>query len=96
MIRENDTYKLMGFAKSHVAGKKYDAILWNKRAGRERRVPFGDAHYEHYRDSTGVGLWSHRDHGDVGRRANYRRRHGGEGDRSNFPNSGYWAYHCLW
>jgi hypothetical protein len=96
MIRENATYKLIRFVKSDKAGKKYTAVLKNKKTGGEKRVHFGASAYEQYRDTTGVGAWSHKNHLDEGRRSNYRSRHAGEGNESNFPNAGYFAYHTLW
>lgn len=60
-----------------VAGpgrKKYTAIV------KGRRVSFGHRDYEHYRDAVpkrlGGGKWSHKDHRNTSRRANYRKRHG--------------------
>jgi hypothetical protein len=54
---------------------KYTAIFSDG-----RRVHFGHAGYEQYKDSVprrlGGGLWSHRDHGDKERRARYRARAG--------------------
>jgi hypothetical protein len=56
--------------------KKYVAVLKDG-----KRVSFGHQDYEHYKDSVprsmGGGIWSHLDHRDAGRRANYRSRHGG-------------------
>lgn len=55
--------------------KKYRAYLSNGKT-----VQFGDTRYEHYKDITpkslGGGLWTHQNHLDKFRRANYRKRHG--------------------
>ena len=46
---------------------KYTAII------KDKKVNFGDKRYEHYHDK--IGLYSHLDHNDKKRRANYRKRH---------------------
>ena len=56
IIKDPKNYALLKFARSKTRGKKYDAILRNKRTLREKRVPFGAIGYEQYRDSTGLGL----------------------------------------
>ena len=38
-------------------------------------VHFGHSAYEQFKDSTGAEAWSHKDHGDEKRRANYHKRH---------------------
>tara|TARA_A100001015_G_C14678647_1_gene589810 strand:- start:66 stop:293 length:228 start_codon:yes stop_codon:yes gene_type:complete len=38
---------------------------------------FGDSRYEQYKDSTGLGIYSHLDHMDKTRRSNYYKRHSG-------------------
>jgi len=94
MKKENETYKLLRFEKSKRAGKKYDAVLRNKKTGGEKRVPFGATGYENYGDKTGLGLY--KGTGDLEQRKRYRARHRGEGDESNFPNPGFFAYNYLW
>jgi hypothetical protein len=96
MIRENSEFKLLRFEKSKNPDKKYDAIVLNKKSGRERRIGFGARGYENYADRSGLGLYKNVSHGDKERRDRYRQRHPGEGDNSNFPNPGFWAYHVLW
>lgn len=46
---------------------KYTAIIGDK------RVNFGDKRYQQYHDK--IGSYSHLDHNDKQRRANYRKRH---------------------
>lgn len=102
IIEHPEDYTLVGFERSKVSGKKYDAILRNKktlkgqRHGRAvvRRVPFGAVGYEQYRDSTGKGLYTHVNHGDPKRRRNYRTRHHGENKRKF--SSGYFSWKYLW
>ena len=102
IIEHPEDYKLVGFERSHVRGKKYDAILRNKKTHKGqrhdrlviRRVPFGAVGYEQYRDSTGKGLYSRVNHGDPKRRRNYRTRHHGENKRKF--SSGYFSWKYLW
>ena len=95
MIVDTPTdYKLLKFARSRSRGKKYDAILVNRRTRKEKRVPFGALGYEQYRDSTGLGLYSRSNHGDLKRRKRYRRRHAGENTRKF--SSGYFSWKYLW
>lgn len=98
MIIENpEDYELVGFERSKVRGKKYDAILRRKKNTTRkgiRRVPFGAVGYEQYRDSTGKGLYTHVNHGDPKRRRNYRTRHRGENKRKF--SSGYFSWKYLW
>ena len=95
MIVDTPTdYKLLKFARSRSRGKTYDAILINRRTRKEKRVPFGALGYEQYRDSTGLGLYSRSNHGDLKRRKRYRRRHAGENTRKF--SSGYFSWKYLW
>jgi len=87
-------YRLLGFERSRSRNKKYDAILEHKATGKLRRVPFGQLGYEHYRDRTGLRLYSHLDHNDPGRRASYLSRH--RKDKDNLFSSGYFAARYLW
>jgi hypothetical protein len=80
---------------------KYTAVMDDG-----RRVHFGHRDYEHYRDSVpksmGGQLWSHKDHMDRRRRANYRKRHAGmitkDGRRAyRVKYSPSWfSYYYLW
>lgn len=88
-------YKLLGFEKSTRKNKKYNAILQNKKTGRQTRVPFGDIRYKSYHDITGLNLYPHLIHGDKKRRKSYMARHKG------FLKKGYWSpswfsYYKLW
>jgi len=68
-------YKFIKFQKSNTANKKYDAILQNKKTKKLKKIPFGDKRYQQYQDTTGLGLYSTKDHKDKERRLNYRKRH---------------------
>ncbi len=93
-IKDPESFNLIGFEKSHRTDKKYNAILRNKKTNLLKRVPFGASDYQHYRDSTGLGLWSHKDHKDKERRRLYRARH--EGEQKNKYSSGYFSWKYLW
>ena len=69
------THEFIGFEKSHLTGKKYNAILKNKTTGRLLRVPFGVRGYEQFKDRTGLGKFSSLNHLDKQRRQNYIKRH---------------------
>jgi hypothetical protein len=65
------------FQRSKNKKKKYDALIKNKETGNINRVSFGSRNplMEHYRDTTGLGLYSSLDHLDKKRRDNFRKRH---------------------
>lgn len=62
------------FEKSHKPTKKYNAVFLDNK-GKTKKVSFGDTRYQHYKDSTGLGAWSHLNHNDEKRRNLYRLRH---------------------
>jgi len=95
MFLPKDKYKLQGFQKSIHRHKKYDAILRNMASGRLVRMPFGDASYAQYKDSTRLGLYSHLDHLDPKRRRSYRQRHAND-IKVGFYSPGYMSWHYLW
>ena len=65
-------YNLIKFQKSNRKGKKYDAILQNKKRGKTVRVPFGAVGYSTYSDKTGLGLYE--THNDKARLNSFRSR----------------------
>jgi hypothetical protein len=69
-----NNYKLIGFRKSSSKHKKYDGILKNKNSDKIKYIPFGDARYGHFFDNTGLNEYTHLNHMDKTRRANYRKR----------------------
>jgi hypothetical protein len=88
-------YNLLGFEGSHLKEKKYNAILYNKKSGRIVRVPFGAKKYEHYKDSTGLMLYSYLDHRDKKRRKNFMARHSGF-VKSGYYSPSYFSVRYLW
>ena len=57
------------FTKSTRAGKKYSVTTPSG-----KKIHFGSSAMQHYKDSTGVGAWSHKNHGDADRRKSYLAR----------------------
>lgn len=87
-------YQFVKFRKSKTKGKKYDALLMNKKTKRNKTVPFGAKGYEHYEDSTGLGLYSHLDHKDKQRRRNFMKRH--NSNAKHKFSSAWFAKKFLW
>lgn len=84
------------FKVSKRAGKKYSVITPSGRC-----IHFGASDYEHFRDSTGIGYWSHKDHNDKRRRASYRARHraikrNGKHAYKDKESPAYYSWHYLW
>jgi hypothetical protein len=88
-------YKLKTFERSNTKNKKYNAVLINKTTKKIKRIPFGDSRYEQYKDSTGMGLYSNRDHNDKTRRDLYRNRHNKD-LKDGYYSAGYFSYKYLW
>ena len=89
------TFRLMGFVKSNTKYKKYDAIIKNKENNKTFRVPFGDNRYEHFKDKTGVGLYSHLNHLNYSRRLDYISRHS-HSIKEGYYSPGYFSMRYLW
>ena len=88
-------YKLIKFEKSDRKNKKYNGILQNKLNGKIVKIPFGHSFYEQFKDSTGLGLYSNKDHGDLKRRQLYRQRHAKD-IRKGYYSPGFMSYYFLW
>ena len=69
--------QLVKIEKSKAMNKKYAAIVFNKITKKLRRINFGDSRYENFKDSTGLGLFTSKNHGDRKRRKAYFMRHSG-------------------
>ena len=89
-----DDYQFIKFEKSKSPNKKYSAILKNKKTGRIKTVNFGDIRYQHYRDSTGLGLYSNLNHGDNKRRDNFLKRF--EKSSKKKYSASWFAKNYLW
>lgn len=68
--------------KSTQKGKKYTAIVRNKKTKKERKISFGAIDYQQFKDSTPLKLYSSKDHGDPKRKKNYFMRHSGVGTKA--------------
>lgn len=90
-----NNFKFIGFVKSNTKFKKYDAIIKNKQNDRSYRIPFGDNRYQHYKDKTGLGLYSHLNHLDTKRQKLYVARHQ-HFIKNNYYSPGYFSMKYLW
>ena len=57
------------FTNSPRAGKKYSVVTPSG-----KKIHFGSSAMQQYKDSTGVGAWSHKTHGAADRRKSYLAR----------------------
>lgn len=57
--------------------KKYTAYIQDKKTKKIRKIHFGDKRYQQYKDRTGKGLYSHKNHNTRKRMQNYFSRHSG-------------------
>ena len=84
------------FKKSNVRGKKYSVIYNNK------LINFGDSNMAQYHDSTGLNLYSYKNHEDKKRRESYLKRAKNIRDKNGNltylnPNSAnYYSINYLW
>ena len=84
------------FKVSDRKDKKYKVYYNNK------WIHFGNKNYQHYKDSSGLGIYSHLDHKDKKRRASYRARHKAIKLKNGKPayldkeQAAYYAWHLLW
>jgi hypothetical protein len=87
-------WKLCGFERSHLANKKYNAVLLNLKKGNIKTLGFGDTRYQQYKDSTGLGFYSRLDHRDKQRRKQYLQRH--VNDINKPYSASYFSKKYLW
>ena len=87
----------MDFKKSTRKGKKYMVVAPNGKT-----IHFGSLSNEQYRDTTGLGLYTHLNHNDEKRRASYLARAKGIKDKNgnltykNKNSANYYSYKFLW
>ena len=67
----------MDFKKSTRKGKKYMVVAPNGKT-----IHFGSLSNEHYKDTTGLGLYTHLNHNDEKRRKSYLARAKGIKDKN--------------
>jgi len=75
MYYSKKEYKFIKFEKSDRLGKKYNAIIENKKTKKRVKIPFGSATYQQYFDRTGLHLYTDLNHNDKNRRRLYKSRH---------------------
>ena len=85
------------FKVSERKNKKYSVITPSG-----KKIHFGNKNYQHYKDSTGLGIYSHLDHKDKKRRASYQARHkaiklkDGSYAYKNKNSPSYYSMRFLW
>ena len=70
-----DRFRLLKFTRSKSMFNKYDAILQDKITLKTGRVPFGNSRMGHYRDDTGLKIYSKMDNRNEKQRTEYLKRH---------------------
>ena len=86
----------MNFKKSTRPGKKYMVVVNGK------TIHFGDIKMQQYRDTTGLGLYTHLNHNDEKRRASYLARAKGIKNKKGEPtwkdknSPNYYSVKFLW
>ena len=86
----------MNFKKSTRPGKKYMVVVNGK------TIHFGSLSNEQYRDTTGLGLYTHLNHNDEKRRASYLARAKGIKNKKGEPtwkdknSANYFSVKYLW
>ena len=88
-------YIFKGFEKAKAKHKKYTALIQHKKTKKIIKINFGDDRYQQYKDSTGLGLYSNKNHLDKKRRASYRSRHKKD-IKDGFYSAGLFSMRFLW
>jgi len=89
-------YKILGYEKSKRKDKKYDALIQNKKNKKKIiRIPFGNIHYEMYRDLTGLNLYPNLIHNDKERRKRYRAR-AKSLVKDDYYSPSWFSYYITW
>ena len=73
--------KIIKFVKGPFP-KKYTAHILHKKNKTKRIIHFGDRRYQQYKDRTGLGLYSSKNHNTRKRMQNYFNRHSGTKNRT--------------
>ena len=90
------------FKKSNVRGKKYSVEVFDPKTSNNKLINFGDSNMAQYHDSTGLNLYSYKNHEDKKRRESYLKRAKGIRDKNGNltylnPNSAnYYSINYLW
>lgn len=68
--------KILQFQKG-PPGKKYTALIQDKKTKKTRKIHFGASDYEQFKDRTPLKLYAHKNHNTRKRMQNYFNRHSG-------------------
>jgi hypothetical protein len=90
------SYKFIRFEKSTRKNKKYMAVLVRLGDNKIKYVHFGDKNFQHFKDKTGLGLYTNLNHYDLKRRESYRARHSAKGNHLIKYTPAYYSYNYLW
>ena len=98
IVKNPNDYKFIKFEKSKSKHKKYNAIIFNTKTKRFKRVPFGaikpnGVPHSQYRDDTNLSLYSAYDHLNKKRRDRYYARHGKKAKKYS---SKWFSHKFLW
>mgnify|MGYP006128684509 CR=1 FL=1 len=74
--------RIVKFMRGTSKGKKYTAIVENRKTKKMRRISFGAIGYQQYKDRTPLKLYANGNHGNKKRMENYFNRHSGTKKRS--------------
>lgn len=88
-------YKFIDFYKSMKEHKKYYALLEHKKNKSKVKVHFGDSRFDQYRDSTGKGYFTYKNHLDKKRKNSYIQRHKGF-IKKGYYSPGFFSLSFLW
>ena len=88
MQRDKEFYKPFV---SKAKNKKYS--VWVMKDGKPKMLSFGDSRYNQFKDTTGIGAYSHMNNNDPERRRLYFARHGTTTDETSPL---YWSNRFLW
>ena len=88
-------YKFLRNEKSSNSKKKYVALIQNKKTGKIKKINYGSSINKQFKDSTGLGVYTSKNHGDSVKRASYNARHNIH-IRKGFYSAGYFSMRYLW
>jgi hypothetical protein len=71
------------------------AILKHKDNDTKITIHFGDNRYQQYKDTTGLQVYTHKNHLNKQRRNRYRKRHSVY-LKPGYYSAGYFSFYYLW
>jgi hypothetical protein len=88
-------YKFVKNVKSSNSKKKYTALIQNKKTGKIKKINYGSSINNQFKDSTGLGIYTSKNHGDSVKRIAYKARHKGF-IKSGYYSASYFSMKYLW